>query len=523
MIDVIVGIVIGFFVVAMCHRLLTLVQLDGYCYKKTAKTEYVSSKLVSSGVASCIITYTVYLTAILSEFQKLHYAIPACIILIAIYQAIDTARCKARQNFRLTPRACRLTACFIFLTAVVCVALVLLGGLISIDGFTMQYVLCPLIFFVQTTLLRLSLAIVAPMENSIKRGYVKRATKTLDDKKELVKIAVTGSYGKTSVKRFLTTILSQKFRTFCTPHNYNTPMGICLSLKQMPADTQIFVVEMGARNKGDIAELCAMTKPDIGILTGIENQHLESFGTIENIIDTKCELAEYLGDKPCFFSGECKYLDRCKIRSKNPIVVGKDGFVKANNVSCDSEGSTFDLYVGDEKTTVKTKLIGRHNIQNILLAVAVAYHLGMSVSQITEGIKEISAVEHRLQVCNLYGGVTVIDDSYNSNKKGAMYAIDTLEFFEDKKKIVMSQGIVELGAEGEEINIELGGYMAHKVDIAILIGVNAKYLMQGLIEKGMKLRNIYVVKDLEQAQNVLKKIVDKNSVVLIQNDLTDNY
>lgn len=507
---------------ATCHRLLTLVQLDGYVLRKTQKTDDIVARLLFCGVASCIITYITYLTAILSVLQNLEYIVPICIAMLAIYHAVDSGKCGARQTLKLTARAQRLVACFTLFTSIVFVGAVLLGGMIRLEGLNLTYVLCPFVFFAVSSILKFSLVVLAPLENAIKKRYIVKTTKVLDSNAELVRIAVTGSYGKTSVKRFLTTILSQKFRTFCTPHNYNTPMGICLSVKQMPADTQIFVVEMGARYKGNIAELCNMTKPDLGVLTGIENQHLESFGTIDNIIDTKCELVEYLGDKPCFF-GESRYLDRCVVRSKNPIIVGTDGYVQAKNVECDSEGSTFDLCIGDEKVKVKTKLIGKHNIQNILLAVAVAYHLGMNISQIAGGIEKINAVEHRLQVSKLYGGVTVIDDSYNSNKRGAMYAIDTLEFFEDKKKIVMSQGLVELGAESEEANIELGGYMAQKVDVAILIGVNAKYLMQGLVEKGMKLRNIYVVKDLEQAQHVLKKIVDKNSVVLIQNDLTDNY
>ena len=522
MIDCIIAVVLSWCVVALCHRLLTLIQLDGYVLRKTQKTDDIVARLLFCGVASCIVTYIVYLTAILSVLQNLEYIVPICMATLAIYHAVDSARCGARQTLKLTARARRLLGCFSLLTSIVFVGAVLLGSWIRLEGLDLTYVLCPFVFFVTPSILKFCLVLLTPLENAIKRRYVVKATRALDSNAELVKIAITGSYGKTSVKRFLTTILSQKFRTFCTPHNYNTPMGICLSVKQMPADTQIFVVEMGARYKGDIAELCKITKPDLGVLTGIEKQHLESFGTIDNIIDTKCELVEYLGDKPCFF-GESRYLDRCLVRSINPIVVGAGGYVQAKNVECDSEGSSFDLCIGDEKIRVKTKLIGKHNIQNILLAVAVAHHLGMSISQIAKGIDEIKAVEHRLQVSKLYGGVTVIDDSYNSNKKGAMYAIDTLEFFEDKKKIVMSQGLVELGAESEETNIELGGYMAQKVDVAILIGVNAKYLMQGLVEKGMKLRNIYVVKDLEQAQNVLKKIVDKNSVVLIQNDLTDNY
>ncbi|MGN0796837.1 MAG: UDP-N-acetylmuramoyl-tripeptide--D-alanyl-D-alanine ligase [Christensenellales bacterium] len=521
-IDCIIAVALSPCVVAVCHRLLTLIQLDGYVFRKTQKTDDIVARLLFCGVASCIITYITYLTAILSVLQNLEYIVPICIAMLAIYHAVDSSRCGARQTLKLTARASRLVGCFTLLTTIIFVTAVLLGGMIRLEGLNMTYVLCPFVFFVTPTILKFCLILLTPLENAIKKRYIVRATRTLDSNKELLTIAVTGSYGKTSVKRFLTTILSQKFRTFCTPYNYNTPMGVCLSVKQMPIDTQIFVVEMGARYKGDIAELCNMTKPDVGVLTGIENQHLESFGTIDNIIDTKCELVEYLGDKPCFF-GECRYLDRCVVRSKNPIVVGSDGNVQAKNVVCDSEGSSFDLCIYDEKIRVKTKLIGKHNIQNILLAVAVAHHLGMSIGQIAKGIDEIIAVEHRLQVSRLYGGVTVIDDSYNSNKKGAMYAIDTLEFFEDKKKIVMSQGLVELGDESQDANIELGGYMAQKVDVAILIGVNAKYLMQGLVEKGMKLRNIYVVKDLEQAQNVLKRIVDKNSVVLIQNDLTDNY
>ena len=153
-------------------------------------------------------------------------------------------------------------------------------------------------------LLFIAYCINEPMEELIKRYYLRIAKAKLD-KTDVLRIGITGSFGKTSVKEILKTILSQKYRVLATPASYNTPLGIAITVKSLDSTHDVFIAEMGARSKGDIKELALMVKPDYGVLTGVNNQHLESFRTIENIKNTKYELFENLAENgKGFFSSD---------------------------------------------------------------------------------------------------------------------------------------------------------------------------------------------------------------------------
>ncbi|MDE5616432.1 MAG: UDP-N-acetylmuramoyl-tripeptide--D-alanyl-D-alanine ligase, partial [Clostridia bacterium] len=196
--------------------------------------------------------------------------------------------------------------------------------------------------------------------------------------------------------------------------------------------------------------------------------------------------------------------------------------IKASEIKCDSEGLKFVLHIGDEKRACVCKLIGRHNLNNILLCVAMARKLGLNIVQIANGIGELTPVEHRLQTIELPTGITIIDDSYNSNEEGAKLALETLKLFKGRK-IVATQGLVEMGAGQEKANFELGESIASVADVAILIGINKENIRLGMLSEGYCDKNIYTVSHLDDAKNIFSAMLKKGDVLLLQNDLPDNY
>ncbi len=502
-------------------RIVTLIQLDGYKPNRTDKIKQILSKQQLVALAVAVYMYIIYLLSILLEMPSFQHFIALLSLITSLYQIVTISTMDTRQHLAFTPRLIRWQSIYFVILFLVYWLAYWLGSLITIEQVRLIYLFLPLGILLNWQLLRLALALDYPIEKLIHRHFIRRAKAKLATMQDLIVIGVTGSCGKTSVKNFLATILAEDYKVFATPHNYNTPMGICKAVQDIPADSQVFVVEMGAREVGDIAELCEIVNPQYGILTTICPQHLSSFRSIENIIATKCELVDYIADKSHCIVGDNEYIDQMQDQIKGCIVVGEKSFCFAKDVHCSHQGSDFVINIGGQEAIAHTSLIGKHNILNILLASACATQLGMSLDKIVRRIPLIQPVEHRLQVMQA-NGVTIIDDSYNSNVIGAKLAVDSLSMFEGEK-IVMTQGVVELGKSQASQNFELGEYIARVADKCIVLGVNANDLRQGMLDGGMGSRDIVVVANLDEAQQVLAKIVSPNSIVLIQNDLTDNY
>ncbi len=376
-------------------------------------------------------------------------------------------------------------------------------------------------------ILFLAYCINEPIEWIIRRHYIKDATYKLKNI-DVIKIGITGSYGKTGVKEILKTILSQKFRVLSTPDSYNTPLGISLSVKKLDNTVDVFIAEMGARSKGDIKELVNMVKPEYGVLTGINTQHLETFGSIENTIATKSELLEGLPkDGVAFINAETKYLDQIKDKFSGEKVfsgLNEDAGVYATDIKISVKGTTFTLNVkGEEPRTCSTVLLGKNSIINICLASSVAYKMGMTMEEICQGINRLQSVEHRLELVRNNKNIVLIDDSYNSNEDGALSAMEVLDLFEGRK-IVVTPGLVELGKEENVANYNFGKLLKEHADKVIVVGKhNAEMLINGLKDAGMDVENIKFSKNLKRGNDVLSEILEEGDVVLFENDLPDNY
>ena len=415
-------------------------------------------------------------------------------------------------------------------------------------------------------ILLLANAVNQPIEKAISRWYYNDAARMLREHKGLIIIGVTGSYGKTSTKNFLYRILSQKYNTLVTPGNFNTTLGVVRTIReQLQPHHQVFIVEMGAKQPGDIKEICDLVHPTIGIVASVGPMHLETFGSLENIQKTKFELVRALpangfaainADSP----GIASYADiptHCRVLRYGV----RNGNFRAQNLSYSTRGSSFDLSYeafpalagaspartapgSASVVTMATHLLGESNIQNIVGACAVASYLGVTPQQQKRAIAQLQQVENRLFVSR-QGAVTVINDAYNSNPEGAAMALDVLRDIQGGRKILITPGFVELGSRQEEACRELGYKSAFCADILIVVNqLNRDAIVAGarqaIVEASadysaeasdrpdthpvrLTEENIHCMDDLTLVFEALPHILQPDDVLLYENDLPDTF
>ena len=368
-----------------------------------------------------------------------------------------------------------------------------------------------------------------PIEKGISEMYFRDAQRILREHDDLIRIGITGSWGKTSVKFMLGTLLSEKYPTLITPASYNTPMGVTRVIRtQLEPGHRVFVAEMGARHVGDIREMCRLVHPEIGVLTSVGPQHLDTFHTQERITRTKYELIDAIPeDGSCFFADDDGIVTGLWEKTgKEKVLTGMNperDDVWAEELSVSPEGSRFLLCTKTEKIPCETELLGELNIRNILLSAGVCLKLGMTGQEISRGIRKLRPVEHRLELKRNPGGINVLDDAFNSNIRGAKQAFDTLKEFPGKR-IIVTPGMVELGEREEELNREFGISMAGCCDEAVLVGrKRSEAISAGLRDGGFNPTRIHVTGSLNEAAELLKTMAGPGDTILFENDLPDNY
>ena len=455
------------------------------------------------------------------------------VLFLAVYIKKDRVT-KAKVPLIKTNRVKRLIVTFVLvslLTTALALSLLNLIGLWDDTSllFRLRYgVVCFSPLLLPFTVLA-AFYINEPFERYNNNRYIRKATETLAERGDLIKIGITGSYGKTSVKEILLSILSEKYSVLATPHSFNTPMGICKTVKKLKPSHQVFIAEMGARNVGDIRELAEMVKPSYAIITGITGQHIETFGSLENIRKTKYELIENMekGGFVVFSADSANTYELYKKCPETKVIAGtnkeRSPEVYAENVKVTANGTRFTLCRGDERTECSTSLMGTHNVSNICLAAAMAYGLGMNGAEIAAGINRVKPIKHRLELVPNDKGFTIIDDSYNANVNGTIAAMEVLDCF-DGRKIVVTPGLVELGATEEYENYQLGRRLGAHADAVILVGKRRiDKIKDGLISVEFPADNIVCVNDLEAAETALAKIASPGDVIIFENDLPDKY
>ena len=369
-----------------------------------------------------------------------------------------------------------------------------------------------------------------PVEQILQNGFKRKARKKLSERPDLKVIGITGSYGKTSVKFILAEILKQRYSVLATPSSYNTPMGLCIVVNNMlKPEHQILVLEMGARYRGDIKELCTLAQPEISVVTSVGLAHLETLGSIEDIAQEKGDILENMrSDGIAVLNVDSEHIAGMASRAPGKIwrvsVEGKEAEISASDVQYGPSGTDFTVI--DQtggRTAFHTRLLGKHNVLNVLLGVAVGREMGLRLRQIAHAVERVRPIEHRLQL-RQEGAVTIIDDAFNSNPIGARNAIEILGQFKTGRRIIVTPGMIELGERQEKENRLLGEHIAKHVDLAILIGEEqTRPILEGLQQVNFPKANIRTYVSLFDAQAYLKTILQKGDVVLYENDLPDQY
>ncbi len=384
----------------------------------------------------------------------------------------------------------------------------------------------PLQILLQPYLVMLYSGINSPMEKAINQHYYNEAEHILRDSPNLTVIGITGSYGKTSVKYFLDQLLSVKYNVFMTPGNYNTTLGVIRSVREGLRPThEIFLCEMGARHVGDIAEICKLAQPDMAIITSIGPQHLETFGSVENIVSTKLELADAVRGKGPVFLNFDSALVANHSYDQEIVSYGQNGKdYKVSDVRIGRSGSVFTVTAPDGSTQeYSTRLLGGANVQNIAGAVAVAHRMGVSLKAMVPAVRQLEGAPHRLELKQA-GDLTIIDDAYNSNPAGAAVALETLGMCRGGK-IVITPGLVELGDKELEYNKALGQKTVGNCDLLILVGSQPRTdaILAGAKEGGMAESAILRANTVQEAMAMARGARLEDKMVLLLNDLTDNY
>ncbi len=449
------------------------------------------------------------------------WASPLAMLAVAAAAYVWQRRLKAKKPLVFTARVKRLLA-FLLLVAALLAALIV-RAFKALPFLLFEPALAPLV-------LALAALAALPLEKLIQRLYLRDAQKRLKARPDLIKIGITGSYGKTSAKYMLQAVLSEKYRVLITPGSFNTSMGVTRIIRErlMP-DHQVFVAEMGARHLGDIRLLCKLVKPRYGMLTSVGPQHLETFHTQENICREKFELARAIpADGAMVFAsdggGLCEALYRKCTCPKHLSGETHEGLgLYAKDIEVGPWGSRFLLCDGKEEVPCQTRLLGAHNIGNLLLACTMGRVLGMDLETIARGAGKAQPVEHRLQLLTTPGGVTIIDDAFNANPVGADAALEVIRSFTGRK-IVVTPGFVEMGEREAECNRTLGEHLAEVADIVVLVGRrHTAPIAEGLRAKGFAEERLHIVATLDESTVWLSGVLRAGDVLLYENDLPDNY
>ena len=382
-------------------------------------------------------------------------------------------------------------------------------------------ILIPILIVLLPYLLGISLLLIRPIDSTLKKKRVKRAKEILNQLK-IITIGITGSYGKTSTKEIITAILSEKLKVIKTPDNINTDIGIAdfiINNEVNFKNKDVFIVEMGAYKIGDISNTSKMIEPQYSILTGINESHLERFGSLENIIRGKFELPSHTKDFVVLNFDDINIVNNYKkFQLKN--FIGKsinetsDIVIKGN-----FQGLKFTYH----KNEFDIKLLAKHNITLILLCIEVAKKIGINMEEIKRGVSRLKPFSHRLEpIYNPNTQITVIDDSYNGNFNGIISGLEILSQTKGRK-IVLTPGLVETGKETEKIHKKIGNLYAQNIDLALFLKTKAvNYIIEG-IKENQKDLHYKTYNTAKEAHDDLVNILQTGDTIIFQNDIPDHY
>ncbi|MBU1217562.1 UDP-N-acetylmuramoyl-tripeptide--D-alanyl-D-alanine ligase [bacterium] len=339
------------------------------------------------------------------------------------------------------------------------------------------------------------------MEKFLFMAYKKEAKKKLREMKNLQIIAITGSYGKTSIKNFVAQILAKKYRVYATPRSVNTLGGIMGDINNsLPLDTEIYVCEAGARQSGDIYDITTFVEPQTVVVGKVGEAHIEYFKSLQNIIATKLEIMQSPRLEKAFIHTSVTDEPHAKV-----TFFGDD----IQNVVSTLDGTDFDVVIDGEILSLHTDILGAFQTMNIAVAVRIAKHFGMNNEAIQNAVKELAPVEHRLQKI-VAGGKIILDDGYNGNIDGMLEGVRLCSLHEGRK-VIVTPGLVE---SRDELNLKLINAINEVFDIVIVTGA----LNAALFNKNIKVKNKIMLPDKSALVDVLANQTRAGDIILFAND-----
>lgn len=501
-------------------RTLMMLQQNSYRIDRYNRYLKTSGEMTGYGKLTAVIILLISLVSAVPDF--IAASLQAVFFLIAATKAAS-ARQKYKKPLVRTRRVNRITVVMCLLAVLLCLWFSL-GK--NVNGvFYAVSTVCIGCWFASSWIAIVAVWVLQPVEKHINRKYVKDAARILAAMPDLKVIGITGSYGKTSTKHYLQRILSEKYSVCMTPGSFNTTMGVVRTIREyLKSYDQVFICEMGAKQCGDIKEICDLVHPSVGIVTAVGPQHLESFKTIENVQRTKFELVDSLpASGLAIINADFEYVANRPVDNVKAVRYGVKSRPEieywVENIAYSSTGTDFTVMSRDAKPLpLHTQLVGECNVSNLVAAVIAALYLGVERDHIRYAVEKIEQVEHRLSIKRLPGGVTIIDDAFNSNPSGSSMALDVLAAMPGQR-IVITPGMIELGQEQFDHNRRFGEKIARSCDVAIIVGrYNRDAILEGLgSPEGVE---VVAVETFAEAVAMLPK---SNYTVLYENDLPDTF
>lgn len=337
------------------------------------------------------------------------------------------------------------------------------------------------------------------------------------------KIAVAGSYGKTSMKELLLTVLQEGKRTVATPANKNVASSHAKFARTLKGDEEVIIIEYGEGRPGDVAKFSWTTKPHIGVITGIAPAHLDHYPSLEAAAKDIFSLADYLENQNVYVNGESKAAQ--PYIKKSHEIYTSEGVLgwKVSKVKIDISGTSFEMSKGKTVLKLHSGLLGEHNIGPLAFAAALADKLGLTKAQIERGISNTQPFEHRMQP-RAVGSAWIIDDTYNGNIDGIRAGLELLKSLKANRKIYVSPGLVDQGKEKQRVHEEMGELIARaNPDSVVLMNNSATGFIQTGLEQGGYKGGLVVEDDPLDFYSNIDQFVAAGDIVLMQNDWTDNY
>lgn len=353
-----------------------------------------------------------------------------------------------------------------------------------------------------------------------KRRTIEKAKAKIGSLPNLKVIGITGSYGKSSTKEFLAAILSTKYKVCKTPKNNNSEIGVAKTvIANLKSTDEVFVVEMGAYRRGEIKAICDIVKPTIGVLTAVSEQHLSLFGSLGTIQETKYELIEALPENGiAVFNGDnriTRELAERTLKITKVYSTERPADVTATAITVQPEKLSFSVQTAKEKQHFSLSLLGGFHVSNLLAAITVAQTFGMTLTEIAEALKNITASEHTMAPYHHSSGVLIIDDTYSANPDGVLGALKHLKTIPRTYKVLVMMPMIELGSAANDAHRRVGEAMGQSCDLVIMTQKNFGRTLQKTSQ--LSHQKFIFLSSPKAILDALTPYLNTNSVILLEN------